>query len=215
MEKQGYVAAEKTIDVKPGTATQYNWAMETSNTGWINVAGREAPGAHLVIDGKLACTAPCRAEVPPGRRKVVVQKSGMEDYQGEVEVGRTTETTLDIQFSARPPKTRAISTAVTALVIIGAGAYVGHLSTQTKDGLNSDIKAGLAVDNNDPRFLRGKLEAIGADVLYGFGTLIAVSAVATFLSHGPDSTGVVNEKSIGLAPTLGTDGGGVAAWGRF
>ena len=215
MEKQGYIAAEKTIDVKPGTATQYNWDMEKSNSGWINVAGREAPGAHLLIDGKLACAAPCRAEVAPGKRKVVVEKAGMEDYEGELEVGRTTETTLDIQFSARPPRTRAISTAVTALVIIGAGAYVGHLSTQNKDGLNADIKAGVAVDNDDPRFLHGKLEAIGADVLYGFGALIAISAVATFFSHGPDSTGVVDQKTLGFAPTLDGDGGGLAAWGRF
>jgi len=98
---------------------------------------------------------------------------------------------------------------------VGAGAYVGHLSSQTKDGLDADIKAGRPVDNTDPRFLRGKLEAIGADVLFGFGALIAISAVATFLSHGPDSTGAVDQKSLGLAPTVGPDGGGLAAWGRF
>jgi hypothetical protein len=215
MEKQGYVPAEKTIDVKPGTATQYNWDMEKSDSGWINVAGREAPGARLLVDGRLACLAPCRTEVAPGRRKVLLEKGGMESYQSELEVGRTTETTIDVQFSPRPPRTRAISTAVTALVVIGGGVYVGHLSNQAKDGLNADIKAGAPVDNDDPRFLRGKLEAIGADVLYGLGALIAISAVTTFLSHGPDSTGVVDQKALGLAPTLNTDGGGLAAWGRF
>jgi PEGA domain len=215
MEKQGYVAAEQTIDVKPGTATQYSWPMQTSNSGWINVAGRGATGARLLVDRMFACVAPCRTEVAPGRHKVVVEKAGMEDYDGELEVARTMETTIDVQFSPRPPRTRAISTAVTALVIVGAGAYVGHLSTQTKDGLHADIKAGVPVDNTDPRFLRGKLEAIGADVLYGFGALIAISAIATFLSHGPDSTGAVDQKSLGLAPTVGPDGGGLAAWGRF
>ena len=215
MEKQGYVSAEQTIEVKPGTATQYAWPMQTSNSGWINVAGRGATGARLLVDRMFACVAPCRTEVAPGRHKVVVEKAGMEDYEGELEVGRTMETTIDVQFSPRPPRTRAISTAVTALVIVGAGAYVGHLATQTKDGLNSDIKAGLPIDNTDPRFLRGKLEAIGADVLFGFGALIAISAVATFLSHGPDSTGALDQKSLGLAPTVGPDGGGLAAWGRF
>jgi hypothetical protein len=215
MEKQGYVSSEQTIDVKPGTATQYAWPMQTSNSGWINVAGRGATGARLVVDRMFACVAPCRTEVAPGRHKVVVEKAGMEDYEGEIEVARTMETTIDVQFSPRPPRTRAISTAVTALVIVGAGAYVGHLATQTKDGLNGDIKAGLPIDNTDPRFLRGKIEAIGADVLFGFGALIAISAVATFLSHGPDSTGAVDQKSLGLAPTVGPDGGGLAAWGRF
>jgi nucleoid-associated protein YgaU len=215
VEKQGFVAIEKSIDVKPGTATQYNWPLEKSNSGWINVAGREAPGAKVFVDGKLACTAPCRTEVAPGKRKVVVAKDGMEDYEAELEVARTTETTLDIQFSPRPPKTRAISSAVTALVILGGGFYVGHLAEENRDHLNADIKAGLPIDNTDPRFLHGKLEAIGADVLYGIGALVALSAIWTLLSHGPDSTGVVDHKSLGLAPTLGTDGGGVAAFGRF
>ena len=215
VEKQGYVALEKTIEVKPGTATQYNWPLEKSNSGWINVAGRQASGARLLVDGKLACAAPCRTEVVPGKRKIVVEKEGMETYEAELDVQRTTETTLDIQFTPRPPKTRAISTGVTALLILSAGAYVGHLSTKNKDGLDADIKAGLPVDNTDPRFMRGKLEAIGADVLYGFGALVAISFVATLLAHGADSTSVVDQKTLVLAPTLGSDGGGLAAFGRF
>jgi hypothetical protein len=215
VEKQGFVALEKTIDVKPGTATQYSWPLDKSNSGWINLAGREARGAHLVVDGKLACEGPCRTEVVPGKRKILVQKAGMEDYEAEVDVGRTTETTLDLQFSPRPPKTRAISTGVTALVVLGAGVYVGHLAAQNKDSLDADIKARRNVDNTDPRFLHGKIEAIGADVLFGFGALITISFVATLLAHGPDSTGIVDQKSLSLAPTLGADGGGLAAFGRF
>jgi hypothetical protein len=215
VEKQGFVALEQTIDVKPGTATQYNWPLETTNTGWINVTGRQAHGARLVVDKKLACVAPCRAEVAPGKHKVVIEKEGMEDYESALEIGRTTETTIDVQFSPRPPKTRAISTGVTALVVLGAGVYLGTLSHNTKDSINNDIKAGAPVDNTDSRFFTGKIEAIGADVLYGFGALFAISFVATLLSHGPDSTGVVDQKSLGFAPTLGDGGGGLAAFGRF
>ena len=104
---------------------------------------------------------------------------------------------------------------MTALIVLGAGVYVGHLANQNKDSLNADIKAHQNVDNTDPRFLHGKIEAIGADVLYGFGALITISFVATLLAHGPDSTGVVDQKSLSLAPTLGADGGGLAAFGRF
>ena len=42
----------------------------------------------------------------------------------------------------------------------------------------------MLVDNNDPRFLRGKIEAIGADVLYGVGAIVAITAVFGFFSHG-------------------------------
>jgi hypothetical protein len=53
-------------------------------------------------------------------------------------------------MSPRPPRTRAITTAVVAALLIGGGAYVGHLSQQNKDSINSDINSGALVDNNDP-----------------------------------------------------------------
>jgi hypothetical protein len=101
-------------------------------------------------------------------------------------------------------------------VILGGGAYLGHLSQQAKDGLNADIKAGKSIDSGDPRFLRGKLEAIGADVLFGFGAIVAISAITTLFAHGPETPGAVDSKALGFAPTLGPDGGGgLSAWGRF
>jgi hypothetical protein len=217
LERQGFAPVEKTIEVKPGTATQYTVPMEKTNTGWINVVGGATRGGRLVVDGKAACATPCRAEVAPGKRHVVVEKEGSENYEADLEIARTMETTVDIQvFSERPPKTRAISTGVTALVILGGGVYLGYLSQQAKDGLNADIKAGKAIDNGDSRFLRGKLEAIGADVLFGFSAIVAVSAITTLLAHGPETPGAVDSKSLGFAPTLGPDGvGGVSAWGRF
>jgi hypothetical protein len=215
IERQGYAPLEKTIEVKPGTATQYEWAMDKTKTGWINVAGRQAKGARLVVDGKPACAAPCRVEVPPGKRKVTIEKEDMEDYEAELEVAQTTETTLDIQFSPRPPKTRAISTAVTAAIILGGAIYVGHLAQKNEDGLKADVKAGLHIDSSDPRYLHGKLQSIGADVLFAFGAIVGISAVVSFLSHGPDSTGAVDQKALGFTPTATPNGGGISAFGRF
>src|SRR6185436_18297102 len=164
-------------------ATQYNWPLEKSNSGFVSIVGREAKGGQLFVDGKRACATPCRTEVPPGKRKVVVEKDGKEDYEAEVDVGQTTETTIDIQFSDRPPRTRAISTAVTAAVILAGAVYVGSLAKKNQDGLNAELP-GSRLDNDDPRFLRGKIEAIGADVLFGFGAIVGISAIVSFLSHG-------------------------------
>ena len=101
-------------------------------------------------------------------------------------------------------------------MLIGGGAYVGHLSQQNRDGINADINNGVLVDNNDPRFMRGKIEAIGADVLYGLGAIVAVTAVFGFFAHGPDSTGVADSKKISLvADASAADGGGLSLWGRF
>jgi hypothetical protein len=215
LDRFGYESVEQTIDVKPGTATQYSILMKGSDKGWVTVTGRGAAGGRLVIDDRPVCTLPCRVEVAPGRRDVRVEREGMEDYQGKLDVGRGTETTIDVQLNPRPPRTRQISTAVVALVLIGGGAVMGHLSQQTKDSINNDIAGGQLVDSGDSRFLRGKLEAIGADVLYGLGGIVAITAAFGLFSHGPESTGMVDHHQISLVPTLAPGAGGLSLTGRF
>ena len=92
---------------------------------------------------------------------------------------------------------------------------MGALSKSTKDSINTDIKNGVLVDNTDSRFSRGKIEAIGADVLFGIGAIIAATAIYGLLEHGPDSTGVTEHHNISLAPTFSPEGTGLALWGRF
>jgi hypothetical protein len=114
----------------------------------------------------------------------------MEDYESDLEVPRGVETTIEVQMSPRPPRTRAISTAVVAALLIGGGAYVGHLSDQNYDSINADKSNGILIDSNDPRFLRGKIEAIGADVLFGVGAIVASPRCSVLLArageHGRD-----------------------------
>ena len=78
-----------------------------------------------------------------------------------------------------------------------------------------DIADGMLIDSNDPRFTRGKWQAVGADVAFGLGALLAISATVSFLSHGPESTAGVDQRLIGFGPDISPQGGGVAAWGRF
>ncbi|HXJ20721.1 MAG TPA: PEGA domain-containing protein, partial [Polyangia bacterium] len=176
---------------------------------------RSTVGGHLFVDDKPGCDTPCRAELAPGKHKVRVEKKGFEDYQSTLEVGRGVETAIEVSMSPRPPRGHAITTGIVALVFIGSGAYVGSLSKSNKDSINNDIKNGVLVDNTDSRFSTGKIEAIGADVLYGVGAIIAVTAIFGLFEHGPDSTGVTEHHNISLAPTFGPEGTGLALWGRF
>jgi PEGA domain len=215
VERFGFDPVQRAIEIQPGTATQHNFDLQPAAKGWVVITGRGTAGGRLIIDEKFACQTPCRAEVTPGKHALLVEKSGKEDYEAELDVPRGVETTIEVQMSDRPPRTRAISTAVVAAVILGGGAYVGYLSQQNRDGINADIAAGKYVDNSDPRFMRGKIEAIGADVLYGLGAIVAITAVFGFFAHGPDSTGVMDAKKISLSPTVDRDGGGLSLWGRF
>ena len=220
LDRIGFKPVQQEIDILPGTATQHMIKLDRSDNGWINVAGRGAYGASVSVDGKPACAAPCRTEVPPGVHRVVVQKGGFEDYQSELRVDRGAETTVEVSWSPRPSKRTAYVTAAVAAAFLGGGLYVGYLSNQNHDGVQNDIKASSSgavtmVDSNDPRFSRGKWEAVGADVLFGVAALLAVSATVSFFSHGPDSVAAVDQRVIGFGPGVSSDGGGVVAWGRF
>ncbi len=215
VERFGYDPIQRIIDVTPGTAIQHNFDMQAAQKGWVAISGRGVSGGRLIIDEKFACATPCRTEVTPGKHEIVVEKKGMEDYESDLEVPRGVETTIEVQMSPRPPRTRAISTAVVAALLIGGGAYVGHLSEQNYNSINADISNGILIDSNDPRFLRGKIEAIGADVLFGVGAIVAITAVFGFFSHGEESKGVADHKKVSLTPTMGPGGGGLGLWGSF
>jgi hypothetical protein len=215
LEKFGYQPLQQEIDVPAGTAMQHNLVMEKTQTGWVSITGKTTQGGRLIVDEKFGCATPCRVELPPGKHKLLVERKGFEDYETTVELGQGIETSIEVQMSARPSRGHAITTGVVALVIIGAGAYVGHLSNQNKNSLQSDINGGQLIDNTDSRFAYGKYEAIGADVLYGIGALVAATAIYGLFEHGPDSTGVAEHRSITLAPLFGPEGTGLAFGGRF
>ncbi len=215
IERMGFKPARQDIDILPGTATQHMIKLDKGDNGWVNVAGRGAYGAKVSVDDKFACDAPCRTELAPGMHRVEVKKAGFENYEAELRVDKGAETTLEIQWSPRPSKRGAWTSAALAAAFVGGGLYVGHLSNQDRDGYRKDIADGLLIDSNDPRYQSGKWEAIGANVLYGIGALLAISATVSFLSHGPDSTAGVDQKMIGFGPGVSRDGAGLSAWGRF
>jgi len=215
LEKFGYQPLQQEIDVPAGTAMQHNLVMEKTQAGWISITGKTTQGGRLIVDEKFGCATPCRVELPPGKHKLLVERKGFEDYETTVELGQGIETSIEVQMSARPSRGHAISSSVVALVIIGAGAYVGYLSNQNKNSLQSDINSGQLIDNSDSRFTNGKYEAIGADVLYGVGAIVAATAIYGFFEHGPDSTGVMEHRSVTLAPLFGPEGTGLALGGRF
>jgi tetratricopeptide (TPR) repeat protein len=215
LEKMGYKPTEMVLDIAPGTATQHTMTLQQGDNGWVSIIGRGVSGGKLMIDKKLACATPCRAEVPPGKHSVVVVKDGMDDYSSDVVVERTVETTIDVQFVPRPPRTKAITAGIIGVGLIVAGAYVGHMASSTRDEISGDKAAKQLVDNDDPRFQRAKLEYIGADVLFAAGAVVAISAAVGLFLRGSESAGVVDQKSISLAPELLPGGGGLFAVGRF
>jgi hypothetical protein len=216
IEKAGYRPARQDIDVSPGTATQHTIKLDQGDNGWVSVSGRGTYGAKMTVDRKYSCAAPCRTEVPPGVHRVLIEKPGFEDYEADLKVDKVAETVVEVQWSPRPPKRAAWTTAILAAVFLGAGIYAGYQSGQRLDGIRSDSALpNSMVDSSDSRFSRGKYEAIAADALFGIAAILAVSATVSFLSHGPESTGMVDQRNVSLGPSATPNGAGLSAWGRF
>ena len=183
--------------------------------GWIAVVGKKSRGAKLFVDEKFACDTPCQQEVAPGSHAVRIEREGMEDYEANLAVKQATQTLVEVQFNPKPPLTRAWTTGVISAAFLGAGIYAGTQAKHREDGLKNDIKAGLLIDNNDPRVNQGKLWSIGADVAFGISAVTGIMSVYNFLRSNPASVGELDEKSVAITPVGLPGGAGVFASGRF
>ena len=101
----------------PARRRSTRWTCKPSAEGLGQRSpGATAAGGRLIVDDKFGCATPCRAEVTPGKHEILVEKKGMEDYEADLDLPRGIETTIEVQMSARPPRTRAITTAIVAAV---------------------------------------------------------------------------------------------------
>jgi hypothetical protein len=224
LSKAGYETAQKEIVVEPGTATTHTIALTTVGYARLKAGGADSQGARLMVDGALACIMPCEHQLKPGEHQIVVQQNGMEAYKSKLVVDRADETTLDVQFSPKPPKTKAITwTALSALSFAG-GIYLGVTGRHIKDQIDSDVaNPAKFTNNNDSRRNSGKWYYIGADVAFGVGAVTGLLALWNFLESGPPSTATVKKvnlagsetKSVSLLPFGLPGGAGLAATGRF
>jgi hypothetical protein len=222
--RSGYQSAQKEISVEPGTATTHTVTLETVAYAVLRAGGLQSQGARLMVDGAFACAMPCAYQLKPGEHQIVVQKEGMEAYTGKLASNRADETTMDLQFSPKPPRVKAWTYAVLSALSFGGGIYLGVKGMDIKDQINSDIGNPAKLTNNkDSRTRTGQWYYVGADVALGVGALTALLSLWNFLESGPPSTATVRNvnlagpepKKLSLVPFGLPDGAGLAATGRF
>ena len=222
--RSGYQPGQKEITVEPGTATTHTITLATVEFAVLKAGGSDSQGARLVVDGTLACAMPCEQQIKPGEHQIVVEKDGMEAYKGKLVADRAEETTMDLQFSPKPPRRKAWTYAVLSALSFGGGIYLGVKGMEIKDQINSDMANPAKLTNsNDPRKVTGMRYYVGADVLFGVGALTGLLSVWNFFESGPPSTANLRKinlagpepKQVGLVPIGLPGGAGLAATGRF
>ena len=215
LEREGYVAQERTITVERGKPHQLEFKLELVAHGWVAVGvNREAKGARVLIDGREVCKAPCRVQVALGAHRLTLQQSGFKRYKGTIEVGRAIETQIGATLRPAPSRISAWISSAFSVALLGTGTYFAVKSRSERRDLESQINGLKPVSSDDARIKSGWTHAIAADALFGLGAITGLLGVYYALRNpGADSAIEVNTKNYALRPIIAPTGIGLA--GRF
>jgi len=203
---EGYDEVKQEVDVIPNEVTPIKIQLKGAPVGRLNVTGPGIEDATIAIDGKVLCErGPCQKRLPEGDHTITVTRHDFKPFSRRITIQAKTESQIRVTLAPTQSRSDAFVTFLLAAGFGGGGAYLGLQANQLRDALKKEIAAGKPPpDSNDPRFLRGKYYAIGADAAFAIGGIAALSAVYyTFRDKGAPSTGVIDVRSIALTPSIG------------
>jgi hypothetical protein len=214
----GYDEYTEEIDIAPGETKAIKATLKGSPVGKLAINGRGIEDSRILLDGNVLCeTGPCSKSVPEGWHQLEVVRGGYKSYSKRIEIVAKSETAVRVTLEPKPGRGDAVVAYVFAGLFGGAAAYLGTQSKKLNDELKTDIAAGNPpVDNNDPRFFKGKAFAISADACFAIGGIALITAVVyTFRNKGPDSSATFDRKSFALTPQVGSQFAGLGVEGSF
>jgi hypothetical protein len=214
---EGYNEYSETIDIAPGETKKVHANLSGSPVGKLTVGGIGIEDSRILIDGQVLCEqGPCLKSVPEGSHVIEVSRDGFKTYKRRIQITAKTETTIKVTQAPAPGRGDAIVAYVFAGIFGGAAAYLGTRANTLHDDLKADISSSPPIDNNDPRFLRGKIFAISADACFAFGGIALLTAVYyTFRDKGPPTTAQIDVRTLALTPQFNSNFAGIGMEGRF
>jgi hypothetical protein len=188
----GYETAEHVVKVSAGGETPVMADMERVAHGKLRVVAN-VRGAQVRINGRPAGPVPYEGDLEAGAHTVRVEADGMKPWEETVIIERGQLTPTQVQLRPRPGRGGAWGTAVLSALVLGGATAVAVMSNNRLDDLRAEADGGRLA-SNDERLLRGRLMAIGADVGFGVGGVLALVALYLFTRDaGPDSEGTLLE----------------------
>jgi PEGA domain len=202
----GYDEYKQEIEVIPNETHAIKAQLKGAPVGKLNVTGLGIEDATIYVDGKVLCErGPCLKSIQEGEHTITVTRPDFKPYTKRIRIQAKTETQTRITLARKPGRSDAIVAGVLAGVFIGGGAYLGLEANKLRDDLRAEIDTGtVPPDSNDPRFLRGKIFAIGADAAFALGGITALTAIYyAFREKGAPSTGLIDVRALALRPEVG------------
>jgi hypothetical protein len=215
---EGYDEYTETIEIFPGKTKEIHANLKGSPVGKLTVTGMGIDESKIYVDGKVLCEqGPCLKSVTEGSHEITIKRDGYKTYSKRIVITPKTETTVKVQQAQKPGRGDAIVAYVLTAAFGGAAIYLGTQSENIKTELQDEIAAGMPpVDNNDPRFTRGKIYAIAADGAFAIAGVTLLTAIYyTFRDKGPPTRAQIDVRALALQPQIGPTYAGVGMEARW
>ena len=179
-----------------------------------NVTVKTEEGARIAVDGRGVPSS--TFTLPAGKHLVTVTRSGREPFGREITVARGQTVKLDAPL-AKTARRKAVpwvlgGAGVLAALSVTSIALAIHENSTAND-LDDDIKRGNAdpttADAFDAAVAARDDYKTGAWVLGGAAVVAGTVGVLLYAFDSPSA------ESVRVAPTIGTNGAGITAAGRF
>jgi hypothetical protein len=164
------------------------------------------------MDGRVICKGePCRHATPPGKHTIAVQRSGYKPYHRTLHMQAGDDMTLSVKLAKDHGRSEAVWAYLFTAAFAGGGAYLSLQARDLYNELEAEINRGAPPpDSDDPRFPRGKLYTLGADVAYGLAGFTLLTAVYyTARDKGPPSKGSLDMLPVTIAPHIAPEYAGI------
>lgn len=203
---EGYDEVKQEVDVIPNEVTPIKVQLRGAPVGKLNVTGPGIEDATISVDGKVLCErGPCLKSLSQGEHTITVTRSDFKSYSRRIAIQAKTETQIRVTLAPSPGRGDAVVAYIFAAGFGGGAALLGRQANKYRDDLKKEIAAGRPPpDSGDPRFLKGKLFAIGADATIAIAGITALTAVYyTFRDKGAPSRASIDVRALALTPEIG------------
>jgi hypothetical protein len=215
---EGFDEYQETVEIVPGKSKEIHANLKGSPVGKLNISGTDIEKAQVLVDGKVVCQqGPCLTSVPEGSHEITIRRDGYKSYSRKIVITPKTETAIRVKLAEKPGRGDAVVAYVLTAAFGGGAIYLGTQAKNLKSDLQKDIDLGMPpVDNNDPRFLRGKIYSIAADGCFAIAGVTFLTAIYyTLRDKGQASSGTIDVHALALQPQVGATYAGIGIGGSF
>jgi hypothetical protein len=193
------------VTLEHGEQKELEVRLARVDFGFIRV-DTDAAAAKVKVDGALrglwkSGEAPLDLEMKAGKHRIVIDGDGRKTFEGEVEVPKGQILPVHARLIPKYPRGGAWTQAVLSGVLIGAGVFCGVESNRLYDQLEADRKAGV-LDDSDDRLTHGRIYAIGADVGFVAGGVLAGLATYNFVKDPLPESSINVDKPVEFEDTF-------------